>query len=123
MLDRHTSIAHKGHSSFRNYPIVRRLLAVGEVTTVAVGEVARKGITAGTTRGRGKDWGTRSDVVLLLEAAVEEVDVEEGVIGAVATWELDALGLWERGAAVTGDDEVGAHGIELTAAHQDNVPD
>jgi len=88
-------------------------VAVGEVTTVAVGEVARKVITAGAAGRSGEDWGTRSDVGLLLEAAVEEVDVEEGVVGAVATRELNAFGLWERGTAVTGNDEVGAHGVEL----------
>ena len=114
-------IARKGHSSFKNHPIRRHLVAVGEVTTVAVGEVACEVITAGTAGRSSEDWGTRGDVVLLLETAVEEVDVEEGVISVVATWELDAFGLGERGTTVTGDDGVGAHGVELTAAYQDTV--
>lgn len=115
-------IARKGHSSFKNHPIIRRhLMAVGEVTTVAVGEVARKVITTGTAGRSGEDWGARSDVVLLLEGAVEEVDVEEGVIGAVAARELNAFGFWERGTAITGDDQVGAHGVELPAAYQDAI--
>jgi hypothetical protein len=86
-----------------------------------MGEVARKGITAGTTRGKGVGSGPRSDILLLLEGAVEDVDAEVGVVSAVATGELDALRLWERGGAVAGNDEVGAHGVELTAAHQDDI--
>jgi len=101
----------------------RHSLAVGKVTTVAAGKVARKGFTAGTTSSSGAsgvDWGTGRDVLQLLEAAVEDVDFEVGVVLLVATWELDALGHWERSTAIAGNGETGAHGVELTAAHQKN---
>ena len=92
-------------------------MTVREVPPVAVGEVARKGIAAGTTRGTCEDLGTRSNVVLFLQAAVGEVDLEEGAIGTVTIWELDALGIWKRGTAIASNDEVRAHGVELMA-HQ-----
>jgi len=60
-----------------------------------------------------EDFRTRGNVILLLEAAVPEVDLEEGVIGAVATWEFDALGVWKRGTAIAGNVEVRAHGVKL----------
>lgn len=62
-----------------------------------------------------EDFRTRGNVILLLEAAVPEVDLEEGVIGEVATWELDALGVWKRGTAIAGNVKVRAHGVKLTA--------
>ena len=91
------------------------------VAAVAAREVARKGVAAVSGRARGVDRRPWGNVVLFLEATVEEVDVEEGVIGTVATWELNALCVWERGTAVAGNVEVGAHGVELmTAAHQND---
>lgn len=88
------------------------------MATVAAGEIACKDITAGRRRTTcGEDSRTRGNVILFLEAAVEEVDLEEGVIGKVATWELDTLGLWKREPAIAGDVEVRAHGEKLMA-HQ-----
>jgi len=100
--------------------MVCQLLAIREVATVAVGEVACKDITAGRTRNRCEDLGTRSNVVLFLEAAIEDVDLEEGVVSTVATRELDALGLWKRGTAIAINHEVRAHGVELMA-HQNKI--
>ena len=89
------------------------------MATVAVGEIACKDITAGMRRTTyGEDSRTWGNVILFLEAAVEEVDLEEGVIGTVATWELDALGLWKREPAIAGDVEVRAHGEKLMAHQQ-----
>jgi hypothetical protein len=113
-------IVYKIYPPFNTHPAVRHLLAVGMVAAVAAGKVAREGIAAGRARCRGVDWRAGSNIVLFLEAAVEKVDVEEWIIGTIATWELDPLRLWERGTAITINNEVGAHGVELTAAHQND---
>ena len=88
------------------------------MATVAPGEIACKKITASMSRTTcDEDPRTRGSVILFLEATVPEVDLEGGVIGAVATWELDALVVWKRGTAIAGNVEVRAHGVKLTA-HQ-----
>jgi hypothetical protein len=97
------------------------LLAGDEVAAVAVGKVARKGITASTTGSRGVRPGSRSDIFPLLEGAVPDVDMEVRVIRMVAAGEPDPLRLWERGTTVAGDGEVGAHGEELAVVGQDTA--
>lgn len=85
------------------------------MATVVAGEIACKGITTDTRRNTCEDLRTRSNVVLFLEAAVEEVDLEERVVGTVATWELNALGVWKRATPIAGYDEIRAHWEELMA--------
>ena len=102
------TVTHNNH--------VSGLQAVGEVTTVAPGEIACKYITAGRRMTTcDEDFRTRGHVILFLEATVPEVDLEEGVIGVVATWELNALGVRKRRTTIAGNVEVRAHGVKLTA--------
>jgi hypothetical protein len=62
----------------------------------------------------GKDGSTGNDVVLVGERAVEEVDVEVGVFGLVATGELH-LGSRSNGVGISTDDlDVGAGRVELS---------
>lgn len=106
--------------AFLNRHTACQLLAVGEVATVAAGEIARKGITAGMRRITCKDPRTRSNVVLFLEAAVPDVDLHGGVTGNIATWELDALGVWKRATAIAGYVKIRAHWVELMT-HQNKM--